>query len=385
MPVFRKARSPFWHFDFRIQGYRFSGSTKCEDEHDAALVEKAEKAKAREIVRHIIRTNSAPLAIGRAADRWWNEHGQHLNESGTRTNLDWLVANIGATVPLHEISDDTVSRLVELRRRDVKPSGRTDKGVQLYKPITARTVNKSVIDLLRRVMRRARDNWKASLPTEPVWKRHRLKEQRRQVRELSASEEQTLDAIENVDYAAIRRFAIITGLRRRTLLLTWSQVDFELGVVRVLTKGGTWRTIPLTREAYQILWSRRGHHPEFVFTYVCQKSRTIPKGKQLRIAGQRYPITYSGLGSNQENWKKAGVDGVTIHTLRHTTGMRTLRQTGNLRVVQKILGHTDIKITAQFYTDATVDDMRAAMEATGAGDLEASEAKQLEQKKEGET
>jgi site-specific recombinase XerD len=44
--------------------------------------------------------------------------------------------------------------------------------------------------------------------------------------------------------------------------------------------------------------------------------------------------------------------------------MRTLRATGNLRIVQKILGHTDIAITAKFYTDATVDDMRSAMEAT---------------------
>src|SRR5216683_7096361 len=30
--------------------------------------------------------------------------------------------------------------------------------------------------------------------------------------------------------------------------------------------------------------------------------------------------------------------------------MRTLRKTGNLRVVQNILGHTDITITAKFYT-----------------------------------
>jgi hypothetical protein len=34
----------------------------------------------------------------------------------------------------------------------------------------------------------------------------------------------------------------------------------------------------------------------------------------------------------------------------NTTGMRTLRKTGNLRVVQNILGHTDMTITAKFYT-----------------------------------
>jgi integrase len=39
---------------------------------------------------------------------------------------------------------------------------------------------------------------------------------------------------------------------------------------------------------------------------------------------------------------------------RHTTGMRVLRRTGNLKAVQKILGHTDIAITSKFYTDAIV-------------------------------
>jgi site-specific recombinase XerD len=32
--------------------------------------------------------------------------------------------------------------------------------------------------------------------------------------------------------------------------------------------------------------------------------------------------------------------------------------------VQKLLGHTDVAITAKFYTDATVEDLRVAMEAT---------------------
>ena len=32
----------------------------------------------------------------------------------------------------------------------------------------------------------------------------------------------------------------------------------------------------------------------------------------------------------------------------------------------KVLGHSDIAITAKFYTDAPVDDMRAAMETTAA-------------------
>ena len=99
------------------------------------------------------------------------------------------------------------------------------------------------------------------------------------------------------------------------------------------------RTLPLTREAYAILWKRRSQHPVYVFTFKAQRTwKKHPK------TGEAH-----GIGSNKRKWTKAGVD-ARIHDLRHTTGMRTLRKTGNLRVVQKILGHTDIAITAKFYT-----------------------------------
>ena len=44
--------------------------------------------------------------------------------------------------------------------------------------------------------------------------------------------------------------------------------------------------------------------------------------------------------------------------------MRTLRKTRNLEVVQTLLGHTDIKATVTFYTEALAEDLREAMEKT---------------------
>jgi integrase len=69
------------------------------------------------------------------------------------------------------------------------------------------------------------------------------------------------------------------------------------------------------------------------------------------------------MGSNKRKWAKAGVV-ARLHDLRHTTGMRTLRATGNLKLVQKLLRHSDIKTTATFYTDALVEDIRDGLEAT---------------------
>ena len=47
MSVFRKQRSPYWHFDFQCRGHRFHGSTKCTTRREAEKVEAAEREKAK--------------------------------------------------------------------------------------------------------------------------------------------------------------------------------------------------------------------------------------------------------------------------------------------------------------------------------------------------
>ncbi|MBN8983312.1 MAG: site-specific integrase [Rhizobiales bacterium] len=377
MSVYRPKGSRYYQYDFQIDRYRFSGTTKRDNECDAQAVEDAEKAKARRLVDEIRAASSAPLTLGRACDRWWEEVGQHGSERDLLHSLEFIKTTIGPRTPLHAVTDDMVSRLVEARRRCRVRAGRVTepngKITQLWRPISNRRVNYTTISLLSRVMHRARDNWNATIIREPKWKKHWLKETKRAVREITPAEERRLDAVESADYVALRRFAIITGLRRRNLILTWSQVDFDEAVVRVVTKGGVPRVLPLSKEAYAILWSRRGHHPEFVFTFVAQRTRKCPKTKDPKtgepfqfVKGQRYPITYYGMGSNKRSWKKkAGVD-ARIHDMRHTTGSRTLRATGNLRSTQVLLGHTDVAITAKFYTHVLLEDVRAAMETTAA-------------------
>lgn len=361
---FRKKGSPFLQFDFEIDGYRFSGSTKCRNERDAQEVETAKRREAADLVDRFQREQRKPLTLDRACARWWSEHGQHLASPNDKHVLDRICEILGGATSLHEITDAKVSDLVAARRQDMRRDS-TDKGRPVFRAIKAATVN-STVTLLRRVMRRARDNWRAALPTEPIWKKHFLKTTRRAVRELLPSEELALDAAEGFDFAELRRFAIITGLRRRNLLLTWPQVNFELGQITVMAKGGIPRTIPMTREIYAMLWRRRGHHAEHVWTAPAKATWQNPRTGEQRVLGQRYPITYYGLGTHKRRtWKRAGVT-ARIHDMRHTTGMRTLRRTGNLRLVQKLLGHTDIATTAKFYTDATLEDLRAGMEATSA-------------------
>lgn len=364
MSVFRVRNSPYFQYDFRLKGHRFYGSTEETDEREARRFERDRKEEAKQFVKQALDAGRKPMTLGIAANRWWDEVGRHGSDPDLDRALGWLADQIGPDTLLHAVNDDVVSRAVEARRKCVMRAGRDSKGVQLYRPLSARTVNKTVPSLLRRVMNRARDNWSVAILTPPRWKAHFLPERKRPVREITADEDKALDEVESREYALLREFAEIMGLRRRELLLKWTQVDFDQATIAIIGKGGVPAILPLSKRAYEILWGMKGHDKENVFTFVAQRTRRCPKTGTEFVRGQRYPMTYYGIGTNRRRkWVKAGVD-ARLHDTRHTTGQRNLRATGNLRHVQQLLRHTEIRTTAKFYTDTTMTDLRAGMERT---------------------
>ena len=46
---------------------------------------------------------------------------------------------------------------------------------------------------------------------------------------------------------------------------------------------------------------------------------------------------------------------------RHTAGQRVLDATGNLKAVQKLLGHASIQTTGDIYADWDIDQLAATM------------------------
>jgi site-specific recombinase XerD len=61
--------------------------------------------------------------------------------------------------------------------------------------------------------------------------------------------------------------------------------------------------------------------------------------------------------------ERVNVDGrkLDIHALRHTFGSRLARRGVGLVQVQRLLGHSDPKLTAQVYTHLDVEDLRRAV------------------------
>ena len=53
--------------------------------------------------------------------------------------------------------------------------------------------------------------------------------------------------------------------------------------------------------------------------------------------------------------------GEKMHKSRHTAGQRVLDATGNLKAVQKLLGHASIQTTGDIYADWDIDQLAATM------------------------
>jgi integrase len=116
------------------------------------------------------------------------------------------------------------------------------------------------------------------------------------------------------------RLALATGMRRSELLsLTWSQVDFQRGIIALLkTKNGYPRQVPLTEEAIDVLWGL-GRNGERLFPLSCNA---------VRMAWQRAR-------------NRAGLTGFRFHDLRHEAISRFFEMGLSLPEVSMISGHRD--------------------------------------------
>jgi integrase len=337
MSVYKPKASPFWHFDFQLKRRRFHGSTGCRNRRQAEAVERAEREKAKQSLKTSSAT--ANLTLDSAAGRYWTEVGQHhVCHKETWTNLERLVAYFGKDKLLADIIDDDIAHLVAWRRGH-RRWGR--KNMQLIAPAT---VNRSTTEVMQKLFCHARRTWKARFDNEPDWTRHMLREPQERVRELRADEAERLEAAARFDYEPFLNFAKASGQRfKECLMLRWSEVDWTERLITTKGKGGRVVIIPITPTIASILWPLRGHHPERVFTYVAQ--RTCGE----RIKGRRYPLTVNGA---KAMWRRlramARVEGFRFHDIRHDVGTKLLRDTGNLKLVQKALNHADIKTTTRY-------------------------------------
>jgi integrase len=351
--VYRSKKSaPYYWFDFQLDGRRFHGSTKCTSRKEADKFESIEREKAKTLVKAMKRS-AVSLLIDDVADRLWNDSAQHdADPNATSKNLDRLIDYFGKTKLLTDIDHNEAKKMVAWRR------GHHVKGRTTAPLISNATVNRSAIKVLQRIFTFAETEG-ARFEHEPNWSELLLPEPVERVRELQDVEAEALDGAMRHDYGPFFDFVRASGLRQKECVtLRWSEVNFGTRQIVRLGKGGRRVVFPITDSIREILFPLQGQHPEFVFTYVA-----VYGNKRLgKVRGQRYRLTLNGARSAWHRMRaKSGVKDFRFHDYRHDFGTKLLRDSGNLKLVQKAMNHRDIKSTLR-YAHVLDEDVAAAVE-----------------------
>ena len=143
-----------------------------------------------------------------------------------------------------------------------------------------------------------------------------------------------------------------TGLRVSELVgLRHGQLNLNQGVIRIVGKGDRERLIPLGEEA--VRWLRE-------FNSSARNEILLD-----RVSDYLFPTRRGDRMTRQAFWhiikryaRKAGVDKeLSPHTLRHAFATHLLNHGADLRVVQMLLGHSDLS-TTQIYTHVARERMK---------------------------
>jgi integrase/recombinase XerD len=144
-----------------------------------------------------------------------------------------------------------------------------------------------------------------------------------------------------------------TGLRVSELVgLSMSDISLRQGVVRVIGKGNKERLVPLGEEA--VYWLEN---------YLEHGRPWLLNGQSIDVL---FPSQRAQQMTRQTFWHRikhyaqiAGIDSAKLspHVLRHAFATHLLNHGADLRVVQMLLGHSDLS-TTQIYTHVATERLR---------------------------
>lgn len=156
-----------------------------------------------------------------------------------------------------------------------------------------------------------------------------------------------IDVTSNLKHKAILAVLYSSGIRREELLnLKIGDIDSKRMLIRVRNgKGNRSRDTILAQNTLKII---RAYY-----------SNTYPKPQKYLFEGYQASEPYSASSvSNivKRAVKKSGISKhIHIHSLRHAFATHLLEQGINLKVIQKLLGHTSLRSTAIYLHLAKVD------------------------------
>lgn len=198
------------------------------------------------------------------------------------------------------------------------------------------------------------------------------KHTQKEIRWLSVEEERTfINAAKGNRLEVAFKLALVTGLRLGELIgLTWDCIDLNIGVItikqtliRVKSREEEGKNLyyisPTTKTKKSM---RRVPIPKSAIKMLKEHKKT--QNAEKKLAGELYTdnnlVFCTALGNrliprNVERSfaniiRDAGIEGASVHSLRHTYATRLFENGVAAKTVSELLGHTDVTHTLNVYT-----------------------------------
>jgi integrase len=199
---------------------------------------------------------------------------------------------------------------------------------------------------------------------------------RTEARHLTAGEVAAiLNAAEGLRYRPVLALIAATGLRRgEALALRWDAVNLKDGTLKVaatISRVGdqllitepksprSRRTVPLSPPIVALLKAQR----------VTQAAERLHAGNQWSDSGLVFTTEFGTpveprniLRTIETAAAKAKIEGVGVHTLRHSAAVAWLEAGVHIKAVADLLGHSSIAITGDIYGHTSDATTRAAVD-----------------------
>jgi integrase len=223
-------------------------------------------------------------------------------------------------------------KLSDITARDID-----DYKLSRIKIVKASTVNRELA-CLKHLFNLAK-RWKRFFGNNPVSEVEYFEENNHIERILSRDEEEELLSNCGSHLVPIVIAALNTGMRKFEILsLKWENVDLGQNIIRIdatNTKSKKSKKIPINSRLRKVLLEQKLKTGTNDYVFL------TPEGKPYL---RQDSLKKSFLGA----CRRAEINGLRFHDLRHTTATRMLENGASIVDVSKILGHSDLKTTMRY-------------------------------------
>ena len=315
-------RNSTWWVSFTHKGQRIQRSTGSDDK--VAAQEYHDKLKSE--LWGITRLENKPVYSWRdGVLRWLRENAAKRSLETDKVHFRWLDSHLSG-YHLHEISNDVLEKLSLKKEAD---------------GVTPTTVNR-VLEIVRALLVKAHKEWEW-IDKVPVVRMRQIENSR--IRWLTIDEANRLLRELPSHLRDMAAFTLATGLRASNVTgLEWQNVDMirhNAWIHADQAKTNKSISVPLNHQAIDVLRSRLGSHPRFVFTY---------HDKAIGRCNTR-------AWTNALN--RAGIENFRWHDLRHTWASWHVQNGTTLQELQQLGGWSSFEMVLR-YAHLSGDHLRSA-------------------------